>query len=431
MQDKSERLERFKSNPKNFPFKKKEENSDIAEENTPAEKRRRILPIKFKKRKEINQTYDSVKRKNPVDVNGISKQHNGDAMNVLTAPTQMLINSAITALFSFKKNEKPEKEKNKKDSLENEVPKLDEKSKLNLPFNNTVGFPNKKSWNDVDWEYVNSNYPNFMNSMKSFNDTAKTQTTKLLESGFSVNQISPNSSEPEIKKAFELIQDKSKDLFKSALKDNAKSIKADLSEIKDIKEFVVKLNVETGRKMSPVEMLINIILLKESKGENTDKEIDGLFNYMKKENLEIDFKKCGKDFAKAIEKGIDTGILAVGKSMEVAGKTMEISGKAMEATGQGMVAIGEAAQAIPVVGNIVGGGLIAGGTAVESAGKGVSSAGEGVSKAGEEASKQSKKPSKNPLENSDFKIKGFIKKAVEIEQELDRTSQPQESSIML
>lgn len=443
MQDKSERLERFKKNPQNFPFKKTEETPEKTTE-TPIQKRRRIIPVRFKKSKEITQTYDSVKRKNPININGVAKHSNGDAMNVLTAPTQMIINSAITALFSFAKSEKVNKKKSKDvEAPSNEVKAVEEKEILGIPFlNNKVGFPNKTSWSDVDWEWANSKFskhPNVLNAVKSIAETAQNQGIKLLESGYTINQISTNSHEPEIKKSFELMHDKSKELFKSAFKDHSKNIKADLSEIKDIKEFVAKINVETGRKMSPLEMLVNIILLKEAKGENTEKEINGLFNYLKKENKEIDIQKCGKDFGKAVEKGIENGVLAVGKSMEVAGKALEVSGKVVESAGQGMKAIGEAAQAIPVVGNIVGGGLIAGGTAVEGAGKGIKSAGDGVSKAGESISEVGDKisekteKSKNPLENSDMKIIGFkeiIQKVIQIEQEIDKTSQPQEPGLM-
>lgn len=434
MNEKSERLDRFKKNPANFPFIKKEEEVEKADDNSPKKKKRR-LPIRFKKSQEINRTYDQVQRKNPVNLNGITKQNNTDAMNVLTAPTQMIINSAITALFSMKKNEGF---KFQKALFEIDAPKetnVEEKEALRIGFNNDkVGFPNKTFWNDVDWEWATKKHPNFMNKAKSLAESTKTEAAGLLEKGYSVKQIEGSKNEIEVKRAFELIHDKSKELFKSAFEEQSKKFQADFTDVKDVKEFVAKLNHETGRKMSPLDMVINIILVKEAKGESTEKEREGLFNYLQKENIEIDIKKSVKDFSKAVEKGIESGILVVGKSMEVAGQAVEVTGKTVEATGQGIQAVGEAMQAVPVVGNIIGGGLIATGTAVEGAGKGISSAGEGITKTGEEISKQAEKTDKSALGNKNVKIIGFrevLSKAIQLEQEIDKTSEPSQNTELI
>jgi len=431
MKDKADRLERFKKNPNNFPFQKMEK--EQTEENTENIKRRRF-PIRFKKSQEINRTYDSVQRRNPVNVNGITKQNNTDAMNVLTAPTQMIINSAITALFSMKKNEAFKKFKEKLFEIDTPA-KEEEKERLNLPFHNDkVGFPNRSSWNDVDWQWATKNHPNFMQAANSLADSTKQQASALLQGGYTVNQISSGSNEIPVKKAFELIYHKSKELFINALQEQSKTIKADFSDVKDVKEFIARLNLETGRKMSPLDMVINIILVKEAKGENTEKERDGLFNYLQKENLEIDIKKSVKDFSKAIDKGIEMGVLAVGKSIEVAGKTLEVSGKAIETAGQGVKAVGEALQVVPIAGNIIGVGMIAGGTAVEGAGKGLSSAGEGISNVSKEVSKQAEKTEILSIGNSNVKIIGFknvLNKAIQLEQELDKTSEPSQNSELI
>lgn len=438
MSDELNRMERFRNKPSNYPFIKKdnEKEQDVA--------KKKKFPVRFKKRSELQKTYDTVQRKNPVNVNGLTKQNNTEAMNVLTAPTQILLNSAITSIFSLKSDLRL-KELLKKllAELREELFGGERKPKENDPkkpdplkigfSNDKVGFPNKTSWKDVDWEWIKNNHPKFAENLKEFVLTTNLQSTKLLENGFSIQQIKPNSNVFEIRKSFDLIIDKAKDLLKDSFKEHSKNIKADLSDIKDVKNFVVNLNHETGGKLSPLEMLVNIILLKMAKDEDTSKELEGLSNFLNNEKENIDLKKCTKDFGKAIEKGIENGTLVVGKSMEVAGKTIEVSGKAVQATGKAMQVTGEALQAVPVVGNVIGGGLIAGGEGLEVAGKGMEKAGEGISNVGEEISKKSETQSKNPLKNADLKILGFNKivgKVVEINQELDRTSEPEVDNIL-
>ena len=69
------------------------------------------------------------------------------------------------------------------------------------------------------------------------------------------------------------------------------------------------------------------------------------------------------------------------------GKAAQMAGKGVQGIGKGMSAVGKGLQAIPVVGNIVGGAMMAAGKAAEAAGKGVEVAGKGMEKAGNAAKK--------------------------------------------
>ena len=81
------------------------------------------------------------------------------------------------------------------------------------------------------------------------------------------------------------------------------------------------------------------------------------------------------------------GMRGAGSAAKGAGKVAQAAGKGVQGIGKGLSAAGKGLQAIPVVGNVVGGAMMAAGKATEMAGKGVEMAGKGVEKAGDAAKK--------------------------------------------
>lgn len=100
-------------------------------------------------------------------------------------------------------------------------------------------------------------------------------------------------------------------------------------------------------------------------------------------------------FAKSmVGKGSGNAKTAAGSTMRGAGnvakgtgKVAQAAGKGVQGIGKGLSAAGKGLQAIPIVGNVVGGAMMAAGKATEVAGKGVEMAGKGVEKAGDAAKK--------------------------------------------
>lgn len=413
MKDLNERLQSFKNNPANFPFKKKEEKKEIGEEKQL--KKKRVLPIRFKKAKELSRDYESVKRKNILDVNGLSKSANNEALNILTAPSQIIINSILTSLFSVKKDESFKLtsllenlfSKKIKNELDPSLQPKAEPSNSNVNVNKDLS-PYKSNWSNVDWEWINKKYPKFTNSLHSFNNTAKSEAVKLLSDGKQLEHINPSSNDSSIRKSFDLIQDKSKELFHSAFKDYAKNIKVDFSEINDAKDFIVRLNQGTGRKMSALDMVVNIILIKEARGENTDKEIEGLFNHLRKQNKIIDLEKVLEKLENSVRTGLKTGLVVTGESLKISGKVMEATGKSLEA-------VGKAVESIPVVGTTLGGALATSGKGLEEAGKDMSQFGKSIDKKHDSKFRKLGAPTKI------IGIKDILSKASTLSEELDRT----------
>ncbi len=81
------------------------------------------------------------------------------------------------------------------------------------------------------------------------------------------------------------------------------------------------------------------------------------------------------------------GMRGAGNVAKGTGKVAQAAGKGVQGIGKGLSAAGKGLQAIPVVGNVVGGAMMAAGKATEAAGKGVEMAGKGVEKAGDAVKK--------------------------------------------
>ena len=81
------------------------------------------------------------------------------------------------------------------------------------------------------------------------------------------------------------------------------------------------------------------------------------------------------------------GMRGAGNVAKGTGKVAQAAGKGVQGIGKGLSAAGKGLQAIPVVGNVIGGAMMAAGKATEVAGKGVEMAGKGVEKAGDAVKK--------------------------------------------